>query len=145
MPKLKSPSVFSKINKPIIDAMVQEYQEYKEKGLNFDYQAYIKDFVGSFIQAALEAEMENTLGYSKYERTSQKKANARNDSYPKTVTSSYGDIDLSIPRDRAGKYTPIIVAKGQTDISGIEKRLSVYMALEIRPETSLSILRNYTA
>ena len=46
MPKLKSPSVFSKINKPIIDAMVQEY---KEKGLNFDYQAYIKDFVGSFI------------------------------------------------------------------------------------------------
>ena len=120
MPKRKSPNAFNEINKPIIEAMVQEY---KKKGLDFDYQAYIKDFVGTFIQAALKAELDDTLGYSKYERTPQKKANARNGFYPKTVTSSFGDIDLAIPRDRAGEYTPTIVAKGQTDISGIEKKI----------------------
>lgn len=49
--------------------------------------------------------------------------NSRNGSYKKTVTSSQGEIELDVPRDRNGHYKPQIVKKHQMDISAIEDKI----------------------
>jgi len=41
----------------------------------------------------------------------------------KKVKSNYGEIALSVPRDRNGEYDPKIVKKRQTDITGIEEHI----------------------
>ena len=53
--------------------------------------------------------------------------NRRNGSYPKTVTSSMGEIELNIPRDRKGEYEPELIPKGSHDVSALEEKvLSLY-------------------
>lgn len=41
----------------------------------------------------------------------------------KTVKSDYGTIDIQVPRDRQGEFTPQIIRKNETDISGIEDQI----------------------
>lgn len=45
------------------------------------------------------------------------------DIHKKTVHSSESDITLNIPRDRQGTFDPIVVEKGQKDISSIEEKI----------------------
>ena len=83
----------------------------------------VKDLLGGVIQAALEGELTQTLGYSKHDYKNKKIENSRNGSYEKSVNSSLGEIDLKIPRDRECEYEPIIVKKGQSDISHLQERI----------------------
>lgn len=71
----------------------------------------------------MDAEIEDELGYSKYDYKNKRTENSRNGSYKKTVSSSQGDIELEIPRDRNGEYEPQIVKKHQMDISNIEDKI----------------------
>ena len=87
----------------------------------------LKDLLGDTLQGMLEAEMDEKLGYSKYDYKNKDTDDSRNGYSPKTVTSSMGPIDLDIPRDRKGEFEPQIVKKNQTDISNIEDQvLSMY-------------------
>ena len=83
----------------------------------------VKDLMKDVIQATLEAELDVSLGYEKYERQPDKKGNARNGSYEKTVKSTFGNLDLDIPRDRDGGHVPLIVPKGEADVSNIQGRI----------------------
>lgn len=75
----------------------------------------------------LESEMDEHLGYSKYDYRNKETEDSRNGYSAKTVTSSMGPIELDIPRDRNGEFEPQIVKKHQTDISTIEDQvLSMY-------------------
>ncbi len=74
------------------------------------------------IQEMLNAELTEHLGYGKNEYTDE------NENYEmvirkKTVHSSEGDIRLNIPRDRKGTFDPVVVEKGQKDISSIEEKI----------------------
>lgn len=60
----------------------------------------------------LKAELDTELGYAKTVRQRKRTENRRNGSYPKTVTSSMGEIELNIPRDRMGEYDPELIPKG---------------------------------
>lgn len=83
----------------------------------------VKELTSDFIQEAMDAELEEKLGYSKYDYKNKQTDNSRNGSYKKTVTSSQGEIELEVPRDRNGEYEPQIVKKHQTDISSIEDKI----------------------
>ena len=83
----------------------------------------VKDIMKGVLQKTLEAELDVSLGYEKYDRPKKDSANTRNGSYEKKVKSSFGPIDLDIPRDRQGEYAPIIVKKGQTDVSNLQERI----------------------
>jgi transposase-like protein len=79
------------------------------------------------IEMAYDEELKTRLGFSKNEKRPEDSDNYRNGSYDKTVKSSSGEIDLSVPRDRNGEFEPQIVKKYQTDIFGIEdKIISLY-------------------
>ena len=92
-----------------------------------DVQNMLKDLFGDTLQTLLEAEMDEHLGYSKYDYKNKDTDNSRNGYSKKTVTSTMGNIPLDIPRDRKGEFQPQAVKKNQTDVSNIEDQvLSMY-------------------
>ena len=109
--------------KAFIDSLLAHYQPSDAN----DVQEMLKDLLGDTLQGMLEAEMDQKLGYSKYDYQNKDTDDSRNGYSKKTVTSSMGPIDLDIPRDRKGEFEPQIVKKNQTDISNIEDQvLSMY-------------------
>ena len=86
-------------------------------------QDLVKELTSGLIQEIMDAELEEELGYSKYDYKNKQTDNARNGHYKKTVISSQGDVELSIPRDRNGVYEPQVVKKHQMDISEIEDKI----------------------
>ena len=109
--------------KEFINSLLEHYQPKDAQ----DVQDMLKDLLGDTLQGMLEAEMDQSLGYSKYDYRNKETDNSRNGYSKKTVVSSMGDIDLDIPRDRNGEFQPQIVKKNQTDISNIEDQvLSMY-------------------
>ncbi len=75
-----------------------------------------RDLLQASINAGLQAEMDSHLGYEHSDRAqkaqSKDAANYRNGSYTKTVNSGYGPVEVTMPRDRAGTFTPRMVPKG---------------------------------
>ena len=71
----------------------------------------LKEQFAPLVQAALEAELSEELGYSRYDWRNKKTNNSRNGHTKKTVKTSGGEIELKIPRDTNGEYEPILVKK----------------------------------
>jgi putative transposase len=87
----------------------------------------VKRLSGMIIEELLEAERDEHLGYEKYDTSKKDTDNSRNGYSKKTVRVSQGEMDLSIPRDRKGKFEPQIVKKHETDISKLAaKIISMY-------------------
>ena len=61
----------------------------------------------------VDGELDDTLGYSKYDYKNKDTVNSRNGYSKKTMHTSYGDMDLDIPRDRNGEYEPQVIKKYQ--------------------------------
>ena len=97
----------------------------KQKNLKTagDVQEMLKEMFGKTLEHMLEAELENQLGYSKYNYKEKNTENSRNGYSKKKVRSDYGEMDLQIPRDRNSEFEPVVVEKHQNDISGIEDQI----------------------
>lgn len=92
-----------------------------------DLQNMMKEMFAPMLQSMLEGELDDRLGYDKYEHTEEPNPNSRNGYSKKTVTTSCGDVEINIPRDRNGDYEPQVVKKYQRDVSDIEgKVISMY-------------------
>ena len=72
--------------------------------------------------------MDDELGYSKYDYKNKDTDNSRNGHSSKTLRTSFGDVEVPVPRDRKGEYEPQLLKKNQTSISQDieEKILSMY-------------------
>ena len=86
-------------------------------------QAMVKELTAGMIQEIMDAELDDELGYSKYDYKNKQTDNSRNGNYKKTVNSSQGEIELSVPRDRNGEYESQVVKKHQMDIFDIENKI----------------------
>ena len=73
------------------------------------------------LQAALEAELSERLGYEKGEGAGRSGLNVRNGSGPKTVRTEVGDIALRVPRDRDGSFDPQIVPEHSRRLAGFDE------------------------
>lgn len=81
----------------------------------------------ALLERALDAELTHHLGYEKGDPAGRGSGNSRNGTSSKTLLSDDGEIEIEIPRDRAGTFEPAIVAKGQTRFDGFdEKIISLY-------------------
>ena len=65
------------------------------------------------IEKAMCAELDNHLGYAKHQKKGRNSGNSRNGTSKKTVLSDTGKIQLRVPRDRRGDFSPQILPKGQ--------------------------------
>lgn len=63
----------------------------------------------------LESEMDDHLGYDRYERSAE--SNYRNGTKSKTVRSKYGEFEVEVPQDRQSSFEPKVLPKRQKDIS----------------------------
>ena len=94
-----------------------------------DVQSALKELFGKTLQAMLEGEMDHHLGYGKNQKPSpineqnEPISNRRNGHGGKKVRSEYGDISLSVPRDRDAEFEPEIVKKRQKTVTGIEDQI----------------------
>lgn len=93
-----------------------------------DVNAMMRDMMSVILEGALDGELEEELGYSKYDYRNKDTGNSRNGYSKKTMHTSYGDMDLHIPRDRNGEYEPLVIKKYQNTITQDmeEKIISMY-------------------
>lgn len=80
----------------------------------------IQQLIKAGLERGLQAELADHLGYAKGDPEAAVFPNSRNGSFPKTVGTSVGDIELAIPRDRDGTFTPMLVPKGSRRLSGLD-------------------------
>lgn len=79
------------------------------------------------VEAALNAEMEEHLGYALYDTKGRNKGNSRNGYTSKKLKGDHGEIIIDTPRDRDASFDPQIVRKSQTRITGMDDQiLSLY-------------------
>ena len=92
-----------------------------------EMQEAIKDIFGPMFEAILQGEMDAHLGYESNDHGEKNTDNRRNGYIHKTVNSTYGPIEVNVPRDRDASFEPEIIPKRSKDVSGIEdKVLSMY-------------------
>lgn len=93
-----------------------------------DIQSLFKDTIAEFMENGLEEELEDDLGYSKYDYKNKSTDNSRNGHSSKTLRTSFGDVEVAVPRDRKGEFEPQLLKKNQTSVSQDieEKILSMY-------------------
>ena len=111
------------MNKKQLKALAKEAAQ----GLNSeeDIAALTKLLRQSFYEKALDAELDDHLGYERNEsRTSN---NSRNGYTKKTVQSDDGALEINTPRDRQSEFEPQIIKKRQTRTPGLDSKiLSLY-------------------
>ena len=100
----------------------QMIDEYGIKDMN-DVHEFVKMLTAETIQAALDAELDSELGYSKYDYKNKQTDNSRNGYSKKTVQGNTGELEIKVPRDRQGEYEPQLVKKHQSDVSSIEDKV----------------------
>jgi len=75
------------------------------------------------LERALGEELTHHLGYEKHDSAGRGSGNSRNGSTGKRLLTEVGGVDLQVPRDRNGTFTPQIVRKGQTRLDGFNDRI----------------------
>ena len=81
-----------------------------------DIQDLFKETIAEFMENGLEAELDDELGYGRYDYRNKDTDNSRNGHSSKTLRTSYGDVEVAVPRDRKPSLT-----------SQIQKELSLLM------------------
>lgn len=87
-----------------------------------DIQNLFKETIAEFIENGLEAELDEELGYSKYDYRNKETDNSRNGHSSKRLKTSFGDVDVSVPRDRKGEFEPQLLKKSQRASAKMWKR-----------------------
>ena len=93
-----------------------------------DVNSIMRDMMSVLLEGALDEKLNEELGYSKYDYRNKETDNSRNGHSKKTMRTSYGDMDIAIPRDRKGEYEPQLIPKYQNTVTQDmeEKIISMY-------------------
>jgi putative transposase len=84
-------------------------------------------FAGT-LEAMLEAELTEHLGYERYEAKGRNSGNSRNGKRTRRVRTSGGDTLIHVPRDRNGDYQPRLLEKHQANSNEIEEKITALYA-----------------
>jgi transposase-like protein len=71
-----------------------------------DAGAVFAELIRAGLQALIEAEAAEAIGAGRYERTDGRSVH-RNGHRPKTVSTTAGDVEVRIPKLRAGSFFPV--------------------------------------
>jgi putative transposase len=83
----------------------------------------LPELVKAVLERGLAAELTGHLGYEKGDPAGRGSPNSRNGSTPKTVASEVGDVELRVPRDRAGSFEPRLISKGSRRTGGLDEMI----------------------
>jgi putative transposase len=121
------------IPKDVLDALMKDYKNPEdligETGL-------LKQLTKQLLERAMQAEMTDHLGYEKNATATKKTTNSRNGSYQKRIKGEFGNLDVTVPRDRDATFEPVILPKGQSRFTGFDDKI---IALYARGMTTRDI------
>ena len=112
------------ITEELLDQLIKEYKNPEdligENGL-------LKQLTKRLLEKAMQAEMTEHLGYLKNAPAGNNTGNSRNGGYKKKVKGDFGEIDLTVPRDRNSTFSPVVIPKGESRFKGFDdKIISMY-------------------
>ena len=109
---------------PVSDQLIDQLlADYKSPEDLLGEQGLLKQLTKKLAERALEAEMEQHLGYAKHDAAGKNSGNSRNGKSRKTVRSIHGDIEIETPRDRNGSFEPQLLKKGEKQLGGFDERI----------------------
>lgn len=73
------------------------------------------------LETALEAEMDDHLGYEKHDVIGRGSGNSRNGTRTKTVLTEIGPVEIDVPRDTGSTFEPQIIKKRQRRLTGVDE------------------------
>ena len=106
---------------------------------------FLKASFGEFIQEALEAEMDEELGYTRYDYKEKEGTNSRNGHHKKTLKTNMGNFEIDVPQDTEGEFEPQIVPKHSRTVSPTiqDAILSMYAKGMSMPDINSHLMRIY--
>src|SRR3974390_3826817 len=111
-------------NSELLDQLLANYE--KPEDLTGE-DGLFKQLKKALIERALGAELTEHLGYEKGDPAGRGSGKSRNGTSSKTLLSEDGEVEIFVPRDRAGTFEPQLIPKGQTRFDGFDdKILSLY-------------------
>ncbi|CAN5481288.1 hypothetical protein BH11CYA1_BH11CYA1_49280 [soil metagenome] len=108
----------------LLDELIREHlAEGKHPRDLLEEGGLLKQLTQELVQKCLEAEMDTHLGYEKNERAGKSTDIRRNGYSKKVLKSEQGEVTLGVPRDRNGEFEPLVVAKHQTGLAGLDSKV----------------------
>jgi putative transposase len=83
----------------------------------------LKVMLKAALERGLEVELTDHVGYERGDPDASTFPNSRNGTTPKTVASEVGEVELAIPRDRNGSFSPRLVPKGSRRVGGLDEMI----------------------
>jgi putative transposase len=111
-------------------------QDYKNPEDLIGETGLLKQLTKQLLERAMQAEMTDHLGYEKNASVSNDTGNTRNGSYNKNIKGDFGQLDVTVPRDRNASFDPVILPKGQSRFTGFDDKI---IALYARGMTTRDI------
>ena len=87
-------------------AKIRELLQTSDVSSMDDIQNLFKETIAEFMENGLDAELDEELGYSKYDYRNKDTDKSRNGHSSKTLRTSFGNVDVAVPRDRDGQFEP---------------------------------------
>src|SRR5918993_1213834 len=112
------------IDPKLVDQLLGDYKKPEqivgENGL-------LKQLTKALLERAMNAELNDHLGYGRHDPAGYNSGNSRNGTTKKKLKGDFGKMELETPRGRNGTFEPKIVPKHQTRFTGFDdKILSMY-------------------
>src|SRR5436305_1345298 len=112
------------ITPELLDQLLANYE--KPEDLTGE-DGLFKQLKKALIERALGAELTEHLGYEKGDPTGRGSGNSRNGTSAKRILTEEGELEIAVPRDRAGSFEPELIGNGQRRFDGFDdKILSLY-------------------
>ncbi|EQC84634.1 hypothetical protein LLT7_14470, partial [Lactococcus cremoris subsp. cremoris TIFN7] len=109
-----------------------------------DIDEFFRTSLETAMNDLLQAELSAFLGYEPYDKVGYNSGNSRNGSYSRQFETKYGTVQLSIPRDRNGNFSPALLpAYGRRDDHLEEMVIKLYQTGVTTREISDIIERMY--
>jgi len=84
------------------------------------HEGLLKGMLKASLERGMDVELSDHVGYDRGDPDASMFLNSRNGTFAKTVASEIGDIELAVPRDRQGTFTPMLVPKGSRRLDGLD-------------------------
>ena len=83
----------------------------------------LKQITKALVERMLAGELTHHLGYEKHDVAGPGNGNTRNGKSRKTLKGKSGEIEIAVPRDRAGTFEPQVIRKHQTRWEGLDQQI----------------------
>jgi len=108
---------------PTVEKIREEMNKAENLDDFFGKEGIMARLFGDMLTEMMKAELSDELGYEKYEAKGHNTGNSRNGSYERKIKSSQGEIEVEVPRDRAGEFSPRILKEYQTRTNELEQKI----------------------